>query len=109
MSVAKSMLPRSSLQGVKSFVWLQTVDGSIQEVEQEVAMLCPWICREILQKGLGSSKKFAIILSPQLNSSILKLILEYYRFHQFPGRSNKVCLWFGNIFAFFQKEYYSSF
>lgn len=89
MSVAKSMLPGSSLQGVKSFVWLQTVDGSIQEVEQEVAMLCPWICREILQKGLGSSKNFAILLPPQLNSSILKLILEYCRFHQIPGRSNK--------------------
>lgn len=89
MSVAKSMLPGSSLQGVKSFVWLQTVDGSIQEVEQEVAMLCPWICREILQKGLGSSKNFAIVLPPQLNSSILKLILEYCRFHQVPGRSNK--------------------
>lgn len=89
MSVTKSMLPGSSLQGVKSFVWLQTVDGSIQEVEQEVAMLCPWICREILQKGLGSSKNFAIVLPPQLNSSILKLILEYCRFHQIPGRSNK--------------------
>lgn len=89
MSVAKSMLPGSSLQGVKSFVWLQTVDGSIQEVEQEVAMLCPWICREILQKGLGSSKNFAIVLPPQLNSCILKLILEYCRFHQVPGRSNK--------------------
>lgn len=89
MSVTKSMLPGSSLQGVKSFVWLQTVDGSIQEVEQEVAMLCPWICREILQKGLGSSKNFAIVLPPQLNSSILKLILEYCRFHQVPGRSNK--------------------
>jgi len=89
VSVAKSMLPGSSLQGVKSFVWLQTVDGSIQEVEQEVAMLCPWICREILQKGLGSSKNFAIVLPPQLNSCILKLILEYCRFHQVPGRSNK--------------------
>ncbi|XP_057817951.1 SKP1-like protein 21 isoform X1 [Cryptomeria japonica] len=89
LNATKSMLPGSSLQGAKSFVWLQTADGSIQEVEQEVVMLCPLICREILQKGLGSSKSFAIILPSQVNSSILRQILEYCRFHQVLGRSNK--------------------
>ncbi|KAK4418618.1 SKP1-like protein 21 [Sesamum alatum] len=32
---------------LKAYVWLQTSDGSIQQVEQEVAMYCPFICQEI--------------------------------------------------------------
>ncbi|ERM94997.1 SKP1-like protein 21 [Amborella trichopoda] len=74
---------------MKSFIWLQTADGSIQQVEEEVAMFCPFICREILQSGLGSSKNYAITLPPRVNPSILSLILDYCRFHQVPGRSNK--------------------
>lgn len=75
---------------MKSFIWLQTADGSIQEVEEEVAMFCPMICREIVQTGMGSSKNFAITLPPRVNPAILSLILDYCRFHQVPGRSNKV-------------------
>ncbi|PQM36523.1 SKP1-like protein 21 isoform X2 [Prunus yedoensis var. nudiflora] len=47
---------------MKSYIWLQTADGSIQQVEEEVAMFCPMICREILQTGMGSSKNYAISL-----------------------------------------------
>lgn len=86
---AKSMLPGSSLQVAKSFIWLETAEGFQEEVEQEVAMLCPLICREALQKGKGASRKLAIVLPPQVSSSVLRLILEYCRFHQVPGRSNK--------------------
>ncbi|GER26439.1 SKP1-like 21 [Striga asiatica] len=46
---------------LKAYVWLQTSDGSIQQVEQEVAMLCPFICREI-RSGMGSSKNYPISL-----------------------------------------------
>ncbi|KAJ4951595.1 hypothetical protein NE237_028427 [Protea cynaroides] len=74
---------------MKNFIWLQTADGSIQEVEEEVAMFCPMICREILQTGTGSSKNCAIALPPRVNPAILSLILDYCRFHQVPGRSNK--------------------
>ncbi|CAN6461645.1 unnamed protein product [Victoria cruziana] len=76
-------------ESMKSFIWLQTADGSIQEVEEEVAMFCPMICREIVQTGMGSSKNFAITLPPRVNPAILSLILDYCRFHQVPGRSNK--------------------
>nr|GFA78800.1 SKP1-like protein 21 isoform X1 [Tanacetum cinerariifolium] len=31
---------------MKSFIWLQTPDELIQQVEEEVAMFCPMICRE---------------------------------------------------------------
>lgn len=74
---------------MKSYIWLQTVDGSIQQVEEEVAMFCPMICREVLQTGMGSSKTYAILLPQRVNPSILGLILDYCRFHQLPGRSNK--------------------
>ncbi|KAK1307850.1 SKP1-like protein 21 [Acorus calamus] len=76
-------------EAMKSYIWLQTADGSIQQVEEEVAMFCPMICREILQKGMGSSKNYAISLPQRVNPAILSLILDYCRFHQVPGRSNK--------------------
>ncbi|XP_019178027.1 PREDICTED: SKP1-like protein 21 isoform X1 [Ipomoea nil] len=72
-----------------SYIWLQTADGSIQQVEEEVAMFCPMICREVLQTGMGSSKNYAISLPQRVNPSILGLILDYCRFHQVPGHSNK--------------------
>ncbi|CAL9067306.1 unnamed protein product [Musa banksii] len=74
---------------MKSFIWLQCADGSIQQVEEEVAMFCPMIYREILQTGMGSSKNYAISLPERVNPAILSLIFDYCRFHQVPGRSNK--------------------
>ncbi|XP_026656531.1 SKP1-like protein 21 isoform X1 [Phoenix dactylifera] len=76
-------------EAMKSYIWLQCTDGSIQQVEEEVAMFCPMICREILQTGMGSSKNYAISLPQRVNPAILSLILDYCRFHQVPGRSNK--------------------
>ncbi|CAB4300388.1 unnamed protein product [Prunus armeniaca] len=76
---------------MKSYIWLQTADGSIQQVEQEVAMFCPMICQENIQKGMGSSKNHAISLPERVNTSMLSLIIDYCRFHQVPGRSNKEC------------------
>ncbi|XP_020958905.1 SKP1-like protein 21 isoform X2 [Arachis ipaensis] len=74
---------------MKSYIWLKTVDGSIQQVEQDVAMFCPMIFQEILKTGMGSSKTYAISLPQRVNPSILGLILDYCRFHQVPGHSNK--------------------
>ncbi|ESW24233.1 hypothetical protein PHAVU_004G113200 [Phaseolus vulgaris] len=74
---------------MKSYIWLQTEDGSIHQVEEEVAMFCPMICQEVLQTGMGSSKTHAISLPHHVNPAILDLILDYCRFHQVPGHSNK--------------------
>ncbi|XP_065859597.1 SKP1-like protein 21 isoform X2 [Euphorbia lathyris] len=74
---------------MKSYIWLETADGSIQQVEQEVAMFCPLIGHEIIQKGRGSSKNNSISLPQRVNPAMLSLILDYCRFHQVPGRSNK--------------------
>ncbi|XP_041009981.1 SKP1-like protein 21 [Juglans microcarpa x Juglans regia] len=74
---------------MKSYIWLQTADGSIQQVEEEVAVFCPMICREVIQTGMGSSKNYAISLPQRVNPAILGLVLDYCRFHQVPGRSNK--------------------
>ncbi|KAL6498803.1 SKP1-like protein 21 [Orobanche gracilis] len=73
---------------LKAYIWLQTSDDSIQQVEQEVAMLCPFICREVCS-GMGSSKNLPISLPSRVNPFTLSLILDYCRFHQVPGRSNK--------------------
>ncbi|KAA8520641.1 hypothetical protein F0562_014897 [Nyssa sinensis] len=51
-------------------------------------MFCPMICSEI-HTGMGSSKNYPISLPPRVNPSMLSLILDYCRFHQVPGRSNK--------------------
>ncbi|KAB2597706.1 SKP1-like protein 21 [Pyrus ussuriensis x Pyrus communis] len=75
---------------MKSYIWLQTTDGSIQLVEQEVAMYCPMICKENIQKGMGASKNHAISLPERVSTAMLSLILDYCRFHQVPGRSNKL-------------------
>ncbi|XP_039042583.1 SKP1-like protein 21 isoform X2 [Hibiscus syriacus] len=74
---------------MNSYICLQTADGSIQQVEQEVAMFCPMICHEVIQKGMGSSKNCAISLPQRVNPAMLSLILDYCRFHQVPGHSNK--------------------
>ncbi|KAK4483477.1 hypothetical protein RD792_010669 [Penstemon davidsonii] len=73
---------------LKAYVWLQTSDDSIQQVEQEVAMFCPFICHEI-HSGMGSSKNYPISLPSRVNPPMLSLILDYCRFHQVQGRSNK--------------------
>nr|GEU95415.1 SKP1-like protein 21 isoform X2 [Tanacetum cinerariifolium] len=73
---------------MKSYIWLQTADGSIQQVEQEVAIFCPFICHEI-HAGVGSSKTYPISLPARVNPVTLSLILDYCRFHQVAGRSNK--------------------
>ncbi|CAI9764850.1 unnamed protein product [Fraxinus pennsylvanica] len=75
-------------QMLKAHVWLQTSDGSILQVEQEVAIFCPFICHEI-QSGTGSSKCYPISLPSRVNPPMLSLILDYCRFHQVPGHSNK--------------------
>ncbi|KAF8380220.1 hypothetical protein HHK36_027702 [Tetracentron sinense] len=75
-------------EAMKSYIWLQTADGSIQQVEEEVAMFCPMIRQDILT-GMGSSKNYTISLPRQVNPAIMSLILDYCRFHQVPGRSNK--------------------
>ncbi|KAL3837688.1 hypothetical protein ACJIZ3_022279 [Penstemon smallii] len=74
---------------MKSYIWLQTADGSIQQVEEEVAMFCPVIGREVLQSGKGSSKNYAISLPERVKPAVLGSILDYCRFHQVSGRSNK--------------------
>jgi hypothetical protein len=76
---------------LKTYIWLQCFDGSIQQVEEEVAMFCPMICLEIVKNGTGSSKNHAIVLPERVSPASLSLILNYCRFHQVPGRSNKVC------------------
>ncbi|GAB4861731.1 SKP1-like protein 21 [Ancistrocladus abbreviatus] len=73
---------------MKSYIWLQTTDGSIQQVEQEIAMFCPLICHEI-HAGKGSSKNNAICLPKRVNPTLLSLIFDYCRFQQVPGHSNK--------------------
>jgi hypothetical protein len=72
-----------------TYVWLQTSDGSIQQVEQDIAMFCPFIREEVLQKGTGSSKNCAICLPQEVSSSMWSLILNYCRFRLASGRSNK--------------------
>ncbi|GBG71485.1 hypothetical protein CBR_g8901 [Chara braunii] len=73
----------------KGTVWLETVDGDVEEVERDVAVLSPVIHRDMLRFGRGSSRESPIVLPKQVSSGVLKLILEYCRFHKVHGRSDK--------------------
>ncbi|KAL9264803.1 SKP1-like protein [Drosera capensis] len=75
---------------VMSYVWLQTSDGTTHEVEIEVALSVPLVCREIIsQKGVGASKYNAVILPERISPATQSLVLHYRRFHQAVGRSDK--------------------
>lgn len=86
------MLILTHFRMMKPYIWLQTSDGSINQVEQEIAMFSPIICREIIEKGMGSSKICPVCLPEKVTPETLSLILDYCRFHHVPGRSNKVLL-----------------
>lgn len=73
---------------VEPYVWFKTADGSVHEVETEVASFCPSICHEI-DSGVGHSRNYPIALPPRVNPAMLSLIFDYCRFHHIPGRSNK--------------------
>uniref|UniRef100_A0A7N0R8A7 SKP1-like protein 21 n=1 Tax=Kalanchoe fedtschenkoi TaxID=63787 RepID=A0A7N0R8A7_KALFE len=85
-------------ENMKSYIWLKTSDDSIQQVEQEIAMFCPMICQEVITKGMGSSKTYPIALPQRVTPAMLSLILDYCRFHQAPGRSNKERKYFDEKF-----------
>jgi hypothetical protein len=76
---------------MKPYLWLQTGDDSIQQVEQDIAMISPFICEKLLsQNGMGSSKNFPICLPKQVRTpALLNSIINYCRFHKTPGRSDK--------------------
>ncbi|CAL9143595.1 SKP1-like protein 20 isoform X1 [Musa acuminata AAA Group] len=76
-------------QAKSSYVWIQTNDGLIQQVEGEFVTVCPLIHREMLRTGLGSCKNNPIPLPEQVSPAILSSILHYCRFHQVPGHSDK--------------------
>ncbi|GJR63671.1 SKP1-like protein 21 isoform X2 [Tanacetum coccineum] len=65
---------KAKIRMMKSYIWLQTVDGSIQQVEQEVAIFCPFICHEI-HAGGGSLKTYPISLPARVNPLTLSLFL----------------------------------
>ncbi|XP_026444336.1 SKP1-like protein 21 [Papaver somniferum] len=74
---------------MESYIWLQTCDGSIQQVEEEVALLIPKVYREVFENSMGSTKKYAISLPQRVNTNTLRLVLDYCRFHLVSGRSDK--------------------
>lgn len=51
-------------------------------------MCRPFLWNEILS-GVGSSENCPISLPSNVNAPVLSSILDYCRFHQVPGRSNK--------------------
>ncbi|KAK1364404.1 hypothetical protein POM88_039965 [Heracleum sosnowskyi] len=71
---------------LESFVWIQSADGLMQEVEQKLAVLCPTISSE-MQSGFGYSRTKPITLPSEVRPSILSLVFHYCTFHNVPGRS----------------------
>ncbi|XP_058748997.1 SKP1-like protein 20 [Vicia villosa] len=80
------------------YVWIQIKDDLSHQIEESVAKSCPMICREVVENNKGSSKNCAVSLPPCVTSTILGLILDYCRFYQIKGRSEKECKAFDETF-----------
>ncbi|CAL5221830.1 g4088 [Coccomyxa viridis] len=74
-------------------IYVETTDNdgvpSVVEIEREVALLSPYVQREVLQQGNGVSHDKPIILPNKVTLEILELLLTYCRFHRASGRSDK--------------------
>ncbi|XP_024996037.1 SKP1-like protein 21 isoform X1 [Cynara cardunculus var. scolymus] len=77
----------SKRQMKKSYIWLQTSDGSIEQVEQDMILFSSFI-HHMMHAGMGSSKTRPIALPSSVTPIILGVILGYFRFHRLPGRSD---------------------
>ncbi|KAI3832262.1 hypothetical protein MKX03_011977 [Papaver bracteatum] len=55
---------------MNSSIWLQACDGSILQVEEEVAMFSPTICREVLENRMGLTKNYAISLPQRVSKPV---------------------------------------
>lgn len=73
------------------FCRVETADGQIEEIELEIALLMsPNLYRQVACYNNAPASKFPpIVLPKQVTPDALKLIMEYCRFHQAPGRSDK--------------------
>jgi hypothetical protein len=78
------------MQEPTAYVFIQTVDGDIEKVEKDVALLSPFVHREVNRHGRGYSRDSPVGLPKQVSPAVLKLVLEYCRFHRVSGRSDKV-------------------
>ena len=58
----------------------------------QVALLSPYVQREVLHHGRGCSEASPIVLPNKVTPEILALLLTYCRFHRASGRSDKVLL-----------------
>ncbi|GKD59910.1 SKP1-like protein 21 isoform X3, partial [Tanacetum coccineum] len=88
---------------MKSYIWLQTADGLTQQVEQDVALFCPFI-RHTMQTSSGSSKTPPVALPETVSSTILGAILDHCQFHHLPGRSKLELKYFNEKFIRVHRE-----
>ncbi|KAI3931480.1 hypothetical protein MKW92_045056, partial [Papaver armeniacum] len=63
---------------MNSSIWLQACDGSILQVEEEVAMFSPTICREVLENSMGLTKNYAISLPQRVSKPVLRSFDEKF-------------------------------
>ena len=55
----------------------------------QVALLSPYMQREVLHHGRGCARGNPIVLPSKVTPEILALLLTYCRFHRATGRSDK--------------------
>jgi hypothetical protein len=65
-------------QALQSLIHLETVDGDINEVEREVALLSPLVQREVKLHGRGSSRDFPVVLPKQVCFPAVNPILSIF-------------------------------
>lgn len=70
-------------------VWVQTLEGGVQAIPQEVAFLSPFFQREALHGEKGLSGTAPISLPKQITPIVLDQIIAYCQYHRAPGRSDK--------------------
>ncbi|GMH41799.1 hypothetical protein BSKO_09709 [Bryopsis sp. KO-2023] len=76
-------------RGLQKVVWVQTVEGGLQAIPQEVAFLSPFFQREALHTDKGWNSQTPITLPKQITPVVLDQIVSYCQYHRAPGRSDK--------------------
>ena len=53
--------------GAVELVFLETIDGEVEEVERDVALLSPLVQREVLRHGRGVTRNLPVVLPKQVS------------------------------------------
>jgi hypothetical protein len=74
---------------MEAILWIQSSDGVPQKVDK-VAMFCPLIYKEAMERGKGFSDECPVLLPECVSASTFKLVMDYCHFYHVSERHEEV-------------------